>query len=137
MPTTSGGRSRPSGSRGTVPSIPGRRPTRAGPRRPGPRTSPPPPQPTPRSAPSRPRSATAALPSLFAPRYHFTVGSEGLPGVTRSFVSFDAAAAEAGQSRIYGGIHFPFDSEAGLSSGHALGQFVVGYLLLPVADEDE
>src|SRR5439155_3654466 len=64
------------------------------------------------------------------------VGSEGLPGVTRSFGSFDAAAAEAGQSRIYGGIHFSFDSQNGLASGHSLGQFVVGSLLLPAAGED-
>ena len=31
-----------------------------------------------------------------------------LPGVTRSFTSFSAAAEEAGRSRIYGGIHFEF-----------------------------
>jgi membrane-associated phospholipid phosphatase len=77
-------------------------------------------------------AAAAVLTSLFGADYHFTVGSEGLPGVTRSFDSFDAAAAEAGQSRIYGGIHFQFDNQAGLASGHALGGFVVGNLLLPV-----
>src|SRR5205085_9457516 len=76
-------------------------------------------------------AAAAVLTSLFGPGYHFTVGSEGLPGVTRSFGSFDAAAAEAGQSRVYGGIHFQFDSQSGLASGQALGQFVVGNFLLP------
>lgn len=82
-------------------------------------------------------AAAAVLTSLFGPGYHFTVGSEGLPGVTRSFGSFDAAAAEAGQSRIYGGIHFQFDSQSGLASGHALGQFVYQQLLRPVGEEDE
>jgi len=82
-------------------------------------------------------AAAAVLTSLFGPDYHFTVGSEGLPGVTRSFDSFDAAASEAGQSRIYGGIHFSFDSQSGLASGHALGQFVVGNFLLPAAGDDE
>jgi len=82
-------------------------------------------------------AAAAVLTTLFGPGYHFTVGSEGLPGVTRSFASFDAAAAEAGQSRIYGGIHFRFDNQNGLASGHALGQFVVGNFLRPVEEEDE
>src|SRR5207237_10854785 len=77
-------------------------------------------------------AAAAVLTSLFGPDYHFTTGSDGLPGVTRSFASFDAAAAEAGQSRIYGGIHYQFDNQSGLASGHALGRFVVGNFLLPV-----
>src|SRR5207248_18095 len=82
-------------------------------------------------------AAAAVLTSLFGPGYHFTTGSKGLPGVTRSFGSFDAAAAEAGQSRIYGGIHFQFDNQNGLASGHALGQFVVRSFLLPAEEEDE
>ena len=76
-------------------------------------------------------AAAAVLTSVFGPNYHFTTGSDGLPGVTRSFGSFDAAAAEAGQSRIYGGIHYQFDNQNGLASGHALGQFVVGNFLQP------
>ncbi|HEV8610802.1 MAG TPA: phosphatase PAP2 family protein [Thermoanaerobaculia bacterium] len=54
----------------------------------------------------------------------FTTESEDLPGVVRSFTSFSAAAAEAGMSRIYGGIHFLSANEAGLSSGAALGAYV-------------
>ena len=81
-------------------------------------------------------AAATVLTSLFGPGYHFTVGSEGLAGVTRSFAGFDMAAAEAGQSRIYGGIHFQFDNQRGLASGHALGQFVVGNVLLTVEHGD-
>jgi membrane-associated phospholipid phosphatase len=81
-------------------------------------------------------AAAAVLTDLFGPSYHFTVGSEGLLGITRSFDSFDAAAAEAGQSRIYGGIHFQFDNKAGLAAGQALGQFVVGNRLLPVEEQE-
>jgi PAP2 superfamily protein len=54
----------------------------------------------------------------------FTTESEDLPGVVRSFTSFSSAAAEAGMSRIYGGIHFLSANEAGLSSGAALGAYV-------------
>src|SRR5207253_3016728 len=49
--------------------------------------------------------------------YGFTTGSPGLAGVTRAFSSFDAAAQEAGRSRIYGGIHFEFSNQAGLDLG--------------------
>jgi membrane-associated phospholipid phosphatase len=54
----------------------------------------------------------------------FDTTSDGLPGVTRSFTSFSQAATEAGQSRIYGGIHFQFDNQAGLATGTAIGQEV-------------
>lgn len=54
----------------------------------------------------------------------FTTESEDLLGVVRSFTSFSGAAAEAGMSRIYGGIHFSSANEAGLSSGAALGAYV-------------
>ena len=48
-----------------------------------------------------------------------------LPGVTRSFTSFDAAAEEAGQSRIYGGIHFEFSNQDGLATGRTVGDYVL------------
>jgi hypothetical protein len=59
----------------------------------------------------------------------FTSTSDGLANVTRSYARLSAAADEAGQSRIYGGIHFQYDNRDGLSSGRALGDLVVdGYL---------
>jgi len=57
----------------------------------------------------------------------FTTGSDFLPGVTRSFTSFSAAAAEAGQSRI----HYQFDNQQALAAGRALGEYVVGHFLTP------
>lgn len=63
----------------------------------------------------------------------FTTGSDGLPGVERSFTSFSQAAEEAGQSRIYGGIHWQFDNEAGLESGRALADLVYFTQLAPIA----
>jgi membrane-associated phospholipid phosphatase len=82
-------------------------------------------------------AAAALLTALFGPGYGFTAGSDGLPGVTRSFSSFDAAAAEAGQSRIYGGIHYQFDNQGGLASGGALGQFVFQNFLVRVEQGDD
>jgi membrane-associated phospholipid phosphatase len=89
------------------------------------------------SAHSTVSSAMAAiLTAEFGQQYHFSIGSDGLAGVTRSFASFDGAAAEAGQSRIYGGIHFQFDNQAGLASGQALGQFVYQQFLRPIEEGD-
>jgi hypothetical protein len=65
------------------------------------------------------------------------VGSEGLPAVTRSFDSFGAAAAEAGRSRIYGGIHYQFDNVNGLAAGAQLADYVVGGFLKPREDGDD
>ena len=44
---------------------------------------------------------------------------------SRSYASFSEAAAEAGMSRIYGGIHFVSANREGLASGRRLGGFVV------------
>ncbi|HET9767783.1 MAG TPA: phosphatase PAP2 family protein [Thermoanaerobaculia bacterium] len=54
----------------------------------------------------------------------FSTTSDGLPGVTRSYTSFSQAAEEAGQSRIYGGIHWQYDNQGGLASGRDLGDLV-------------
>ncbi len=62
----------------------------------------------------------------------FSTTSDALPGVTRSFTSFSQAAEEAGQSRIYGGIHWQYDNQAGLRSGRDLGDLVSFTQLAPV-----
>jgi hypothetical protein len=44
---------------------------------------------------------------------------------SREIRSFRDAAAEAGKSRIYGGIHYDFDNEEGANMGRKLGEMVV------------
>ena len=75
-------------------------------------------------------AAAAVLDRAFGSTFSFNSGSTGLPDVTRSFTSFDAAAAEAGQSRIYGGIHFQFSNQAGLNLGKQIGDYVEANLML-------
>jgi hypothetical protein len=65
--------------------------------------------------------------------FSFSTTSDGLPGVQRSFTSFSQAAAEAGQSRIYGGIHWQYDNQEGLASGRTLAEHVFFNFLTPVA----
>jgi hypothetical protein len=43
----------------------------------------------------------------------------------RTFGSFDEAAAEAAISRLYGGIHYSFDNNDGLTSGQCIGRAVL------------
>jgi membrane-associated phospholipid phosphatase len=70
--------------------------------------------------------AGATVLAAFFPKHtHVTVTSDALPGVTRNFNGFQAAASEAGLSRIFGGVHTRLDHVAGLELGHEVAQFVV------------
>ena len=51
----------------------------------------------------------------------------------RAFDNFQAAAEEAGASRIYGGIHYNFDNTAGLEMGHSIGELVINNALKRLA----
>jgi len=55
----------------------------------------------------------------------FRFGSESVPGLTRHFASFTAAAEEAAMSRVYGGIHFTFDNADGLATGRKVGAWTL------------
>jgi hypothetical protein len=70
-------------------------------------------------------AAATVLGRFFGTNFSFNSGSKGLPDVTRSFTGFDAAAVEAGQSRIYGGIHFQFGNQDGLTLGQNIGTYVL------------
>jgi PAP2 superfamily len=61
----------------------------------------------------------------------FTIGSDFLPGVYRSFPTCLAAAEEAAVSRLYGGIHFRSANEDGLQAGISIGEWTdIHYLQL-------
>ncbi len=64
--------------------------------------------------------------------FRFESTSDGLPGVTRRFTSFWAAAQEAGMSRIYGGIHWQFDNTDGLRCGKLVAEHVLKTCMRPL-----
>jgi len=64
---------------------------------------------------------------------HFTITSDQLPGVTRSFDSFSAASLENAWSRVYLGVHFWFDETGGISIGDSLGNHIFDRIMGPVA----
>jgi membrane-associated phospholipid phosphatase len=47
----------------------------------------------------------------------------------RRFGSFDEAAEEAAMSRLYAGIHYPFDNDHGLAQGRCIGHVIVDRIL--------
>jgi hypothetical protein len=78
-------------------------------------------------------AAAAALARFFgSDAIRFSIGSDGTPGVIRSYDGFWAAAQEAGRSRIYGGIHYEFDNQEGLRTGREVAEYIARYYLLPV-----
>jgi hypothetical protein len=68
--------------------------------------------------------------------FEFSVTSEVLAGVDRSFTSFSAAAQEATLSRIFAGVHFLFDLTSGRRLGDDVADFVVDNFLTP-RDRDD
>jgi PAP2 superfamily/Domain of unknown function (DUF4114) len=70
-------------------------------------------------------AAATVLTELMGNNVSFTTSSIGLPGVNRSFTSFQQAAQEAGISRIYGGIHFLSANTSGLECGEQIGDYVI------------
>jgi hypothetical protein len=63
----------------------------------------------------------------------FTLTSDELPGVTRTFNSFSQAAEENGISRIYLGIHWSFDNVEGQKMGRAIADEVFQKVATPRA----
>jgi hypothetical protein len=86
--------------------------------------------------PSGHSTLSAAAAEILASFFHtdqisFSIGSDSLPGVTRTFNSFSAAAEESGRSRIYGGIHFSSSHLDGAKAGRSVAQYVYAHCLLP------
>jgi hypothetical protein len=78
-------------------------------------------------------AAAAAVLAAFhgGDEFAFTLRSDGLFGVTRSYGRFSEAAAEAGISRIYGGIHYHSANVDGQALGRAVGEYVAAHCLRP------
>ena len=61
--------------------------------------------------------------------FAFTVTSEVLPGVTRSFTTFTDAAHEVHNSRIFAGQHYRSDEDAGHEQGFRVADYIVDNFL--------
>lgn len=71
-------------------------------------------------------ASAVALTTLLGDNFSYLDSTEVEFGLTsRSFTSFNAAAAEASISRMYGGIHYRPAIENGIIEGKALGEFIM------------
>jgi membrane-associated phospholipid phosphatase len=78
-------------------------------------------------------AAATVLTKLYGDNFAFSDSTEmeyGLP--VRSFTSFNAAAAEAAISRLYGGIHYRRAIEQGQVQGKQVGEQVIAKLVTHV-----
>jgi membrane-associated phospholipid phosphatase len=66
----------------------------------------------------------------------FTLSTDSLPGVTRSYESFSEAVHEVSDSRVFAGIHWRFDVTAGEALGYMVGNYVATNALRPVRPHD-
>ncbi len=71
------------------------------------------------------QAAAEVLTSTFGSNYKFTDESESGLALTRTFTSFDAAATEDGNSRVWGGVNFSFDVQAGNTLGKQVGKAIL------------
>jgi membrane-associated phospholipid phosphatase len=74
------------------------------------------------------QAAATVLSAFYGDDLHLIVSSDGDPGVTRSFGSFQTAANEATLSRIFAGQHTMIDLVAGQHLGRQVAEFVLGHL---------
>jgi PAP2 superfamily len=83
-------------------------------------------------------SGASILISFFGKdRFDFSVTSEVMPGVERSFTKYSAAEEEATLSRIFAGVHFRPDLTIGQRLGREVADFVLDNFLTLVRGIDE
>jgi len=72
------------------------------------------------------------LADSFGEKTHFSVESDLMPGVVRSFKSFSAALNEVKNARIFAGIHFRSATDDGQTIGASVAEYVLDHAAQPV-----
>ncbi len=75
------------------------------------------------------------LAGVLGDEHPFLLSSTGFPNFTWTFDSFSDAAAQVQEARIWAGIHFRHSCHVGGAMGIALGDYILGNVLLPVEAE--
>jgi hypothetical protein len=76
-------------------------------------------------------AATTVLAGTFSDTVGFTLESEALPGVRRDYNSLSAAADEANDARVFGGMHFRTSTRDGRALGETVARFVMATAAQP------
>jgi hypothetical protein len=82
-------------------------------------------------------AAATILASFFGQDAQFTVTSNGLPGVNRSFTSFSDAVAQVADARVFAGFHFRFSCDDATRMGVQVANYAESTLMQKVSDESD
>ena len=80
-------------------------------------------------------AAATVLGDYFGHTTSFSIESDVMVGVVRSFPNFDAALAEIKDARIFGGIHFRSACDDGQTIGIEVALYVIDHAFQPLALE--
>jgi hypothetical protein len=82
--------------------------------------------------------AAEVLRRIFGEGGHvITMAIAAVPGVTLHYTTFNQITNDISDARIYGGIHFRFDQEAGADLGRAVGKYVYKHNLRRAKNSDD
>ncbi len=66
-----------------------------------------------------------------------TLANPALPSVVLSYTSFKEICDDIAEARVYGGIHFRYDQEAGARQGKEVGKYILRNYLRSSLDDDD
>lgn len=81
-------------------------------------------------------AAVRVLSHYFGEKTAISVTNDALPGQMRTFPTFSAALDEVANARVFGGIHFRTDCNAGQTLGSSVGEYVLKHSLRRIGDFD-
>jgi hypothetical protein len=83
-------------------------------------------------------AARAVLERAFGKGVHaITLTNPGLPGIVLNYTTWEQITDDIDDARIYGGIHFRFDQEAGAHQGRQVGRYILRHYLRSALDHDD
>jgi membrane-associated phospholipid phosphatase len=82
-------------------------------------------------------AAAGVLAAFFGGGADFTMNSDFMPGVVRSFGNFAAALDDVAEARIFAGIHYRSACRDGLTTGDDVAEYVLEHALRRVHGDDD
>ena len=83
-------------------------------------------------------AARAVLERAFGKDGHaITLTHPGVPGIVLNYTAWDEITDDIDDARVYGGIHFRFDQEAGAHQGRQVGKYILRNYLRSVDELDD
>lgn len=82
-------------------------------------------------------AAATVLASFFGQGAQFTVTSNGLPGVDRSFTSFSDSIAQVADARVFAGFHFRFSCDDATRMGVQVANYAESTLMQRVSEQGD